>query len=321
MSTADPTLTPGPSPTLRERGGVALTSNPLSPPVPGSPVPGFSPVGRGGEEGEGSFDALAAGYDATFTGTPLGRRLRARVWACLERHLRPGQHVLELGCGTGEDAAWLAQRGVFVTATDASAAMLEVARRKATHAGVADRVTTRHLAIQDVPGTTFEEKFDGVLSDFGALNCLREFDALGRALGRLVRPGGWAVLVVMGPWCPWEVAWFLLHGHPRAALRRLRPGGVEAEVGGQKVHVIYPSPGRLVRTLAPEFRLLRQWGLGVALPPTDAASAVNTRPALLDRLDRLETRLAGAFPFRLLGDHYVLELERLSTDSGSGLNG
>lgn len=300
MSTAEPALTP----------------SPLSP-----PVPGFSPVGRGGEEGESGFDLLAASYDATFTETPLGRRLRARVWACLEPHLRPGQHVLELGCGTGEDALWLAQRGVSVTATDVSAAMLEVARRKATHAGVAGRVTTRHLAIQDVPDATFEEKFDGVLSDFGALNCLREFDALGRALGRLVRPGGWAVLVVMGPWCAWEIAWFLLHGHPRAALRRLQSGGVEAEVGDQKMHVIYPSPGRLVRTLVPEFRLLRQWGLGVALPTTDAASVVNGRPTLLDRLDRLETRLAGTFPFRLLADHYVLELERLSTDVGSGLNG
>lgn len=306
---ADPALTPGPSPTLRERG--IDTPNPLTPSPPST---GLQPGLGEGDGGEGGFNLLAASYDATFTETPLGRRLRARIWACLERHLRPGQHVLELGCGTGEDALWLAQRGVSVTATDVSAAMLEVAAHKAARVGVAGQVTTRHLAIQDMPGAIFEDKFDGVLSDFGALNCLREFDALGRALGRLVRPGGWAVLVVMGPWCPWEVAWFLLHGHPRTAFRRLQPGGVEAEVSGHKMRVTYPSPGRLVRALAPEFRLLRQWGLGVALPTTDAASVVNRRPALLDRLDRLETWLAGAFPFRLLGDHYVLELVRLSTD-------
>jgi len=271
--------------------------------------------------GEGGFDALATGYDAAFTDTPLGRRLRGRVWDCLERHLKPSQHVLELGCGTGEDAVWLARHGIYVTATDASAIMLEITRRKAAEANIAYRVATRQLAIQDIDATSFTVKFDGVLSDFGALNCVRQFDALARALGQLVRPGGWMVLVVMGPWCPWEIIWFLLHGHPRAALRRLWPGGIEAEVGGRKMHVIYPAAGRLIRAFAPEFRLLRLWGLGVALPTTDAANLINRRPRLLNLLDRLETRLAGVFPFQLLGDHYVLEMERLSTDSGNGSNG
>jgi ubiquinone/menaquinone biosynthesis C-methylase UbiE len=281
------------------------------PPIPSSLV---------GEGQGGGFDALAATYDAGFTQTPLGRRLRARVWACLERHFRPGQHILEVGCGTGEDAIWLAQRGISVTATDASAEMLMVAERKAARAGVAGRVVTRQLALEALAEADFERVFDGLLSDFGALNCVAP-EVIARTLGRWVRPGGRAVLVVMGPCCPWEIAWFLLHGHPRTAFRRLRPGGVTAEVGGQKLRVFYPSPGRLARMLAPEFRLLRLWGLGVALPTTDAANLVDRRPGLLDRLDRLETRLAGVFPFRLLGDHYVLELERLSTDSGNGLNG
>jgi SAM-dependent methyltransferase len=235
------------------------------------------------------------------------------VWTALERNFKPGQHVLELGCGTGEDAVWLAQRGVTVTATDTSAAMLAEAERKAARAGIAGRVTTRHLPLQELPDAEFDTLFDGVLSDFGALNCV-EPDVITRSLGRLVRPGARAVLVVMGPCCPWEIGWFLAHGHPRTAFRRWRPGGLEAEVGGQKMRVFYPSPGRLMRGLAPEFRLLRLWGLGVALPTTDAASVVNRRPALLERLDRWETRLAGRFPFRLLGDHYVLEMERLSAD-------
>ena len=47
--------------------------------------------------------------------------LRGRVWQTLERTFTPGQHILELACGTGEDALWLAQRGIQVTATDGSA--------------------------------------------------------------------------------------------------------------------------------------------------------------------------------------------------------
>lgn len=47
----------------------------------------------------------------------------------LLRYLVPGSRVLEVGCGSGRDAHFLASRGFSVTATDASAEMLEVARR------------------------------------------------------------------------------------------------------------------------------------------------------------------------------------------------
>ena len=75
-----------------------------------------------------AFDALAADYDASFTATPLGTLLREAVWRRLDARFAPGDRVLELACGTGEDAVHLASRGVRVTAVDASAAMVEAAR-------------------------------------------------------------------------------------------------------------------------------------------------------------------------------------------------
>ncbi|MCS7312507.1 MAG: methyltransferase domain-containing protein [Acidobacteria bacterium] len=86
------------------------------------------------------FDTVATVYDAQFTDRPLGRRLRAFVWECLERVFQPGDRVIDLGCGTGEDAVWLARRGISVTAVDASATILDVARQKAEAAGVADHI-------------------------------------------------------------------------------------------------------------------------------------------------------------------------------------
>ena len=76
------------------------------------------------------FDAAAARYDAEFTDTALGRALRQLVWRRLDAAFPPGARVLELACGTGEDARHLAGRGVSVFASDQSAAMLEIARQK-----------------------------------------------------------------------------------------------------------------------------------------------------------------------------------------------
>jgi ubiquinone/menaquinone biosynthesis C-methylase UbiE len=81
-----------------------------------------------------AFDRLAAGYDAGFSERPVARWLRAREHERLALHVRPGEAALDLGCGTGTDALWLAEQGMQVTALDASPAMLEIARAVRFHA-------------------------------------------------------------------------------------------------------------------------------------------------------------------------------------------
>ena len=159
-----------------------------------------------------AFDQVATEYDRTFTGTPLARLLREAVWSRLAGHVRPGARVLEIGCGTGEDAIWLAQRGARVVATDASPAMLEVTRQKARHAGVSDRIETFVLdASSPLPRLAGEGSGVGVgLSNFGALNCVADLRPIARALATWILPGGCLLLVFMNRWCAWEIAWHLL---------------------------------------------------------------------------------------------------------------
>src|SRR5882724_3454272 len=96
------------------------------------------------------FDALAADYDAAFTRSAVGTLQRRAVWRHLDAAFAPGDRVLELGCGTGEDAVHLGRRGVKVLATDASQEMVEAARRKVDAAGLAAVVEVRRLALEEL---------------------------------------------------------------------------------------------------------------------------------------------------------------------------
>jgi ubiquinone/menaquinone biosynthesis C-methylase UbiE len=109
--------------------------------------------------------------------------------------LEAGQRVLEVGCGTGDDARAMAGRvapGGSVVAVDSSQAMLEVARRRAEGAG---------LAVEFRPGDAQQLEFAD--DTFDACRCDRIFVHLDdplRALTemrRVARPGG-RVLVYEG---------------------------------------------------------------------------------------------------------------------------
>ena len=76
------------------------------------------------------------------------------------RDLPEGARVLDAACGVGFDARSLHRRGFRVTATDASAAMVEQCRARLTAAGVDVPVAT--CAWAELPGR-FEADFDAVL--------------------------------------------------------------------------------------------------------------------------------------------------------------
>jgi SAM-dependent methyltransferase len=248
-----------------------------------------------------AFDALAADYDQTFTHTDLGRRLRSLVWDRLDDIVHAGDRVLELSCGTGEDAVHLASLGASVLATDIAPAMVEVTRAKAIAAGVV--ATARLLAMEEVG--TLDDVFDVVVSNFGGLNCVDDVAAFGRNLAAVVRPGGAVVLVVMGPYVPWEWAWYLAHRQPGKAVRRLR-----RSVEWNGIAIRYPNVRQLRRAMAPQFELRDVRPIGVALPPSYIGSWLDRRPRLARALDKVERRAAGVPGTAWLGDHYLAEFVR-----------
>jgi SAM-dependent methyltransferase len=116
------------------------------------------------------------------TGQPSSELLRVLT----EERLPPGRAV-ELGCGTGSNAVWLARQGFDVTAVDLSSLAVERARRRAEEAGVPVR-----FLVADVlqPPEDLVGPFD-FFFDRGCYHVVRRDDvrAYLATLQRLTQPG------------------------------------------------------------------------------------------------------------------------------------
>lgn len=253
------------------------------------------------------FEALAARYDATFTSTPLGLRLRHAVWRHLDDRFfeeSDAPRLLDLGCGTGEDAVHLAQQGAHVLALDAAEAMTARTRRKAKQSGVGPRVAARTLSVERLD--SLSGTFDGAYSNFGALNCVEDLRSVSTGLAPRLRPKAPVFLVLMGRLCPWEWVHFLARGEPRKAFRRLARGGTE----WRGLTVRYPSVRTVKRAFARDFRFVKARAVGAFLPPSYLEPWAARHADLIALLDGWERRLEGVWPLPHLADHVLLEFRR-----------
>jgi SAM-dependent methyltransferase len=258
-----------------------------------------------------AFDATAQGYDQEFTTTEVGRLQRAVTHRYLSELIAATQPktALELNCGTGEDARWLARQGLLVTATDLSPAMVAITTDKVRGQGV--RVL--QAGIQGIAQALPHEKFDLIWSNFGGYNCLSaaEIQASAAAMHRLLRPGGHFVAVVMGKFCAWETLYFLAKFKPSQAMRRWRKGPIQARLAdGITQDTYYYSPGAFERLFAPQFQPIKRCAVGAYLPPSYLDPFFSKRPRLLARMQRWEERAYGRrFP-AAFSDHFLVAFRR-----------
>lgn len=243
-----------------------------------------------------AFDNLASQYDRLWTRTTVGRLQREAVWRGIASLFRPGQTVLDLGCGTGEDAVRLIDAGVRVHAIDASSEMVRIARDRGVDAEV--------LPIENCG--QLDGCFDAVLSNFGALNCVADLGSLREPLSRMVRPGGYLVICLIGRFCVWETAWSLLRLRPAKAFRRWRSSAMSS-LG---FRVFYPSRGNLEAAIGPHFSLLSWQGVGLAVPPSYVTGLSD---GVHQRLDALDRRVAHWPVLRGLSDHRLFVFVRNSS--------
>jgi SAM-dependent methyltransferase len=155
-----------------------------SKPTP-SPSDDASPIGSyvGDSAVQAEWDRRYAEQDRLWSGRPNGA-LVAEV-----ADFTPGR-VLDVGCGEGADAIWLAGRGWDVTALEVSRVALDRAVQHARDAGVSVHWVHAGLAEAGLP----PQSFDLVSAQYPALQ--RTPDAAAeRAMLAAVAPGGVLLLV------------------------------------------------------------------------------------------------------------------------------
>jgi len=259
------------------------------------------------------FDAVAPKYDSIWTSGIIGTLQRDQVWREIQSIFHTGEHVLEIGCGTGVDAVHLAKMGVRVHATDVSARMISVARERIQREGFGDRITLEHRAVQDLQEFSRSNTFDGAFSNFGVFNCIHDHHDISLNLAKMVRQGGKVVICNMNHFSLWETVWYLSHARPDKAFRRLRAGkrGLVTSIRTDLLmRVFYPSIREMKSNYQKYFRLTSLYGIGVFVPPSFMENWVSRKPRFLAKLDLLDRNLRGWPILRVIGDHILLVFTR-----------
>jgi ubiquinone/menaquinone biosynthesis C-methylase UbiE len=154
-------------------------------------------------------------YDRGIALLSLGAADRCKK-RLVDETVRPGFHVLEIGCGTGTMAILAGRAGAEVLAFDVSAAMLEVARRKIDTSGMADRIQLEETGVSGMDKLA-DERFDLVMSTlvFSELSHDERTYAL-RHSHRVLKTGG--QLAIADEVRPDSLAKRLVHGAVRIPL-------------------------------------------------------------------------------------------------------
>ncbi len=257
------------------------------------------------EQVSAAFSRQGPVFDA-LDEAPLIQWVRGRVRAATMRWLRPGQHMLEINCGTGIDSLWFAEQGLHVTATDDAPGMLVELETKIGPT-LRARVEQRRCSFLELEQLA-PLKADVVFSNFGGINCTERLSTVLKGIDARLVPGGILALVIMPRCSPWELL-ELFRGNFALAFRRYQKDGASAQVEGVPFRCWYHD-AREVRRAFPGYAVLDRVGLSFFMPPPHLGPFAARHPRLTRSAAHLEHALCR-WPFiRSRGDHYLLILRK-----------
>jgi ubiquinone/menaquinone biosynthesis C-methylase UbiE len=256
-----------------------------------------------------AFSDQSVKFDHITSNNPMEVLFREFTRQKVSEYIKPGEHLLELNCGTGLDAVFFAQQGLSVLATDNSQGMLQQATEKIKQQKLEDKIQFLQCSFNALSGLPSGKTYEQVFSNFGGLNCSDDLGKVIEQLDPYLKKGGMVHWVMISPLCPWE--WFsLLKGRFSYAFRRLSKNGVESKIDGNPFMTYYYSTGYIKKHFGEKYKVLQLHSMGCFLPPTYKEEFPKKWPRLFSLMRFLEKHMSGLWPFNRFGDLYLISLQK-----------
>lgn len=247
------------------------------------------------------FDSYAIDYDDHFTNSLIGKAQREQVRKQLSKVIKSDvKNVLEVNCGTGEDALWFTKKGMKVLATDISEGMIEVAKQKTNEI---DFLQLNCMNIASLAPSTY----DMVFSNFGGLNCLNanELIQFRNACESIQNKDNRLAFVIMGTQCWWERMYFRLKKDKKKSTRRQDRKGVDTIINDQKFKTWYYSPEYFKELFGDDYVCVTLKPIGLFVPPSYLEPYIEKRKNFLGALRFLDSIFSFSF-LSNFADHYII---------------
>jgi SAM-dependent methyltransferase len=176
-------------------------------------------------------------------------------------------------------------------------------------ANLSHRVTAEVLGMHELARLS-GERFDGIYSDLGPLNCVPDLSAVAQSCAALLKPRGKLVASVIGRVCPWEFAYYVVRGDWQRARVRSAREIVPVSLNRHTVWTRYYTPREFYRAFGGEFELTHYRALGLFLPPPYLIRVYERGRALSALLGWLDDHFDGLPILRNAGDHFLTVLTK-----------
>lgn len=114
------------------------------------------------------FDAYSEYYDLLYTGKNYSGEA-TYIDTLIKRYTSAAKHILELGCGTGAHAEYLARMGYHVRGIDISEGMIERAQQRLSK--LPDNIAQRlSFSVSDIRSARLEQTYDIVIALFHVMS-------------------------------------------------------------------------------------------------------------------------------------------------------